>query len=132
MKKSQYIVTAILILLIFGLGYYAYALNNEAEYKQKNSYDYSFTELVNCVNNIENYLAKAMVSRDSTHSAETLTKIWSDSNLAIMCIQNIPFDEKGSGQSIKFLNQVADYSYYLSRKTINNEELTDEDFKNII
>lgn len=131
MKKSQYIVTTILILLIFGIGYYAYALNNEAEYKQKNSYDYSFTELVNCVNNIENYLAKVMVSRDSTHSAETLTKIWSDSNLSIMCIENIPFDEKGSGQSIKFLNQVADYSYYLSRKTINGEELTDEDFKNL-
>ena len=29
------------------------------------------------------------------------------------------------------MNQVSDYSYTLSRKNINNEELTDEDFENI-
>lgn len=131
MKKGQFVFTTVLVLLIFGLGYYVYALNNEADYKQKNNYDYSFTELVNCVNNIENYLAKSLVSRSSIHSSETLTKIWSDSNLAVVYIEHIPFDEKGTSQSIKFLNQVADYSYTLSRKTINNEELTDEDFKNL-
>ena len=34
-------------------------------------------------------------------------------------------------QTAKFLNQVSDYSYSLSRKNIKNEELSDEDFENL-
>ena len=34
-------------------------------------------------------------------------------------------------QTAKFLNQVSDYSYSLSRKNIKNEELTSEDFDNL-
>ena len=100
MKKSHFIVISILILLVFGLGYYAYYLNRNSDNTRKNSYDYSFSELVNCVNNVENYLAKAMISRSSTHSAETLTKIWGDANLAIVYFENIPFDDKGTNQSV--------------------------------
>lgn len=33
--------------------------------------------------------------------------------------------------SIKFLNQVSDYAYTLSRKSINGEELTNDDFENL-
>lgn len=131
MKKSQFWIVTILLLLVFGLGYYAYSLNTKSEYVSKNTYDYSFSELVNYVNNIENYLAKAMISKSTKHSAKTLTKIWSDANLAIVYIENIPFDEKGTSQSIKYLNQVSDYSYALSRKAIENIELTEEELKNL-
>ena len=131
MKKSNYIFIAILLLLVFGLGYYAYYLNTENETTEENSYDYSFSELVNYVNNIENYLAKAMISKSSVHSAETLTKIWSDSNLAIVYFENIPLVDEGTNKSIKFLNQVSDYAYTLSKKSIQGELLTDEDFENL-
>ena len=131
MKRWQSIIISALLLIIFGLGYYVYFLTNRADNIQKNSYDYSFSELVNNINNIENYLAKTLISKSARHSTDTLTKIWADSNLAIVYIENIPFDAKGSQQSIKFLNQVSDYSYTLSRKTIKGEELNDEDFENL-
>lgn len=131
MKKGQFVFTSALILLIFGLGYYSYALNEKSDNNQKNTYDYSFSELVNYVNNIENYLAKSIISKSTVHSAQTLTKIWSDSNLAIVYFENIPFDDEGTKQSIKFLNQVSDYAYTLSRKAINNEQLSDEEFNNL-
>jgi germination protein YpeB len=131
MKKSQSIIISILLLTVFGLSYYVYFLNNKADNNLRNTYDYSFSELVTNVNNIENYLAKAMISKSSTHSADTLTKIWSDSNLAIAYMKNIPFDTKGSNNSIKFLNQLSDYSYSLSRKCIKGEELNDTDFENL-
>ena len=131
MKKSQVIFVSILLLLAFGLGSYAYAISTRSDTTQKNSYNYSFSELVNYVNNIENYLAKAMISKSSKHSAKTLTKIWNEANLAVVYMENIPFDDKGTSKSIKFLNQVSDYAYTLSRKSINGEELSNDDFDNL-
>ena len=131
MKKIQYFFITCLLLLIFGLGYYAYALNEKSDNVQKNSYDYSFSELVNYVNNIENYLAKSMISKSITHNAETLSKIWRDSNLAIVYMENIPFDDTGSSKSIKFLNHVSDYTYELAKKSINGEELANQDIENL-
>ena len=98
MKKSQVIFISILLLLVFGLGSYAYAINTKSETTKKNTYNYSFSELVNYVNNIENYLAKAMISKSPKHSVQTLTKIWNEANLAIVYIENIPFNEKGTSR----------------------------------
>ena len=131
MKKSVYIIITILLLVAFGLGFYCYSLKSENSITEENKYNYSFSEVVNYVNNIENYLAKAMISKSLTHSAETLNKIWADSNLAIVYFENIPFIDEGSNKSIKFLNQVSDYAYTLSKKTIRGEELSDEDFDNL-
>ena len=131
MKKSTRFIIAVLILLVFGFGYYSYSLNSQAKTVEVNNYNYSFLELVNNVNNIENYLAKAMISSDSKHATDTLIKIWADSNLAVSYMKNIPFNSNGSDKSIKFLNQVSDYSYTLSRKTLRGEELNDDDFNNL-
>lgn len=106
-------------------------MKSDAKTYITNSYDYSFSEIVNDVNNIESYLAKAMISKSSNHAAETLTKIWNYSNMALIYFGNIPFENSGKNQTVKFLNQVSDYSYTLSRKSIQNEELNQEDFKNL-
>lgn len=131
MKKITRFFIAILLLLVFGFGYYSYFLNTQAKTNEINNYNYSFYELLNNVNNIENYLAKAMISNDSKHATDTLTKIWADSNLAVSYMKNIPFNSNGSDKTIKFLNQVSDYSYTLSRKTLSGEKLNDEDFNNL-
>ena len=131
MKKSYYIILTILLLLCFGFGFWGYSVNAENSTVEENKYNYSFSEVVNYVNNIENYLAKAMISKSSTHSSETLSKIWANSNLAIVYFENIPFVDEGTNKSIKFLNQVSDYAYTLSKKTINGEELSEEDFENL-
>lgn len=131
MKKIHCFWMIVLILLSFGLGVYAYSLKTDSNNTEKNVYDYSFSEVVNYVNNIENYLAKAMISKSSTHSAETLSKIWSDSNLAIVHFENIPFVNDGSNKAIKFLNQISDYSYTLMKKSISGKELVSDDFDNL-
>ena len=131
MKNSTRFFISVLILLVFGFGYYSYFLNSQAKTKEINDYNYSFMELVNNVNNVENYLAKTMISRDSKHSTDTLIKIWADSNLAVSFMKNIPFNSHGSDKTLKFLNQVSDYCYTLSRRTLRGEELNDEDFNNL-
>jgi len=131
MKTSTRIWISILLLFVFGFGYYAYFLNAQAKISEENQYNYSFLELVNHINNMENYLAKSMISNDSKHATDTLIKVWADSNLAVSYIKNIPFDSHGSDKAIKFLNQVSDYSYTLSRKTLRGEALSEENFQNL-
>ena len=131
MKNRTRFFISILILLVFGFGYYSYFLNSQAKTKEINDYNYSFIELVNNVNNVENYLAKALISKDTKHSSDTLTKIWADSSLAVSYLKNIPFNSSGSNKSINFLNQVSDYCYTLSRKTLKGNELTEDDFSNL-
>lgn len=131
MKNRTRFFISILILLVFGFGYYSYFLNSQAKTKETNDYNYSFSELVNNVNNVENNLAKTLISKDAKHSTDTLTKIWADSNLSVNYMKNIPFNSKGSDKTINFLNQVSDYCYTLSRKTLIGNELNDEDFSNL-
>lgn len=96
-----------------------------------NNYSEAFSNLVNYVNSVENYLAKSMISKSPEHAAETLTQIWRDSNLAIVYLSRIDLNDEGLSQTAKFLNQVSDYSYSLSRKNITGEELSKEDLDNL-
>lgn len=131
--KEKFWVLLILVLTVLTLvsGYYALKLKEQYTILANNSYNEAFSSLVNYMNNIESYLAKAVISKSSTHGAETLTEVWRDSNLALVYLSRIPLESEGLSQTAKFLNQVSDYSFSLSRKNINNEELTEEDFENI-
>ena len=131
-KNRILIISIILLVAIAGaIGYYAYDTTRKYNIMQKNNYNESFGNLVNYMNSVESLLAKSMISRSAEHSAETLTEVWRDSNLALVYLTRIPMNTEELSQTAKFLNQVSDYSYSLSRKNIKNGELTDEEFDNL-
>ena len=131
--KTRILIISIILLVMLCLatGYYAFSLREKYNITNTNDYTEAFSNLVNYVNNVENYLAKAMISKDSEHAAQTLTQIWRDSGLATVYLSRIPLQDEGLSQTAKFLNQVSDYSYSLSRKNIEGEGLTEEDFNNL-
>ena len=132
LKRRIMLISIVLLLtLCIATGYYAFKLKEKYNTKSNNDYTEAFSNLVNYVNNVESYLAKAMISKESGHAAQTLTQIWRDSNLAIVYLSRIPLKNEGLSQTAKFLNQVSDYSYSLSRKNINGEELATTDFDNL-
>ena len=110
-----------------------YTLNKEQEYRMasENTYNMSFYELVNCVDEVETYLAKASITSTAEHEAKTLNQIWNKSNLAVVYLAQIPIKTEGLSSAEKFLNQLSDYSYSLSMKAISGENLNDDDLKNI-
>lgn len=130
-NKILSIVIILLVAIAATIGYYAYDTNRNYQNLQKNKYNESFGNLVNYMNSVESLLAKAMISKSAEHSAETLTEVWRDSNLALVYLTGIPMNTEELSQTAKFLNQVSDYSYSLSRKNIKKEELSDEDFENL-
>ena len=108
-------------------------VRKEQDSKQasENSYNMAFYSLVDYVENVETYLAKSLISSTPEHGAETLTNVWREANLAQSYLARLPIESQELENTEKFLNQVSDYSYSLSRKNIYNESLSNEDLKNL-
>ena len=122
---------AVLIAIIIGLGIIMYNQNQEYVQTSENSYNSAFYQLTDYVQNVETYLAKSLISTTPEHGAETLTNLWREANLAQTYLSMLPVESQELENTEKFLNQVSDYSYSLSRKNIYNENLSDEDLKNL-
>ena len=137
MKKIQiskaYVIIAIVVFLAVIGGLISVIINNrnEAKTASQNTYNMAFYELVDYVQNVETYLAKSLISSTPEHGAETLTNVWREANLAQAYLSQLPIESQELSNTEKFLNQVSDYSYSLSRKNIYNESLSDDDLKNL-
>ena len=128
---SGIIIMIILFIALIALSVYIY--NKEKEYKMasENIYNAAFYELVNCVDEIETYLAKAMITSTAEHETKTLSHVWNKANLGTVYLAQIPLKTEGLSNTEKFLNQVSDYSYSLSMKTAGGENLSEEELKNV-
>lgn len=130
-EKLKIVLIILLVITVFATGYYAYSLREKYLISTTNNYNRAFSEAVNCINNVENFLAKTQITKTTECSAKTLTDVWNDANLAIIYLSEIPFDSEGATNTIKFLNQVSDYSYLLAQKNLRAEELNEQDFENL-
>ena len=131
--KKGHMLSVICILLIIVLVLIFFLYQKQKEYRQasENSYNMAFYELVDYVQNVETYLAKSLITSTPEHGAETLTNLWREANLAQSYLSRLPIESQELSNTEKFLNQVSDYSYSLSRKNIYDEALTEDDFNNL-
>ncbi len=132
LKKGHMLsVICVLLIIVIALGIILYKKQKEYRQASENSYNMAFYELVDYVQNVETYLAKSLISSTSEHGAETLTNVWREANLAQSYLSRLPIESQELENTEKFLNQVSDYSYTLSRKNIYNEELSQDDLNNL-
>ena len=129
--RHMYSIIIVLLAICIALGVGLYKKQTEYRQAMENSYNLAFFELVDYVQNVENYLAKSLISNSPEHGAETLTNVWREANLASSYLAQLPIETNELANTAKFLNQVSEYSYSLSRKNIYNESLSDEDLKNL-
>ena len=131
--KDRHMLSVVVVLfaIIIAMGIWIY--KKQVDYRQasENQYNMAFYELVNYVQDVETYLAKSLISSTSEHGAETLTNVWKEANLAQVYLSRLPIESVELENTAKFLNQVSDYSFSLSRKNIKNEKLTQEDLDNL-
>ncbi|MCI8411557.1 MAG: germination protein YpeB [Clostridia bacterium] len=131
--KKGYMIGAIVILIMVAIVMGVMLYRNQRQYRQasENNYNMAFFELVDYVQNVETYLAKSLISSTPEHGAETLTHLWREANLAQSYLSRLPIESQELENTEKFLNQVSDYSYTLSRKNIYNEKLSQEELANL-
>lgn len=130
-NKKLIAIIVVLVISLIWLGVYAYKQKTVQAQTLENQYNMAFYEVVDYVQNVETYLAKALISTTPEHGAQTLTQVWKQANLASAYLSQLPVSTNELSQTVKFLNQVSDYSFTLSRKNIYNEGLSEEDFKNL-
>lgn len=131
--KKNYIfgIIALLILAVAILLALFVSQKSTHAVSMQNQYNLAFFELIDYLENVEIYLAKAMVSSSAESGAENLTQVWREANLAQVYLAQLPISSNELSSTAKFLNQVSEYSYSLSRKNIYNEDLTQEDLNNL-
>ena len=131
--KDRHMLSIIVVLfsIIVVLGIYIY--KKQVEYRQasENSYNMAFYEVVDYIQNVEVYLAKALISNSPESGAESLTNVWREANLALSYLTQLPINSHELENTSKFLNQVSDYSYSLYTKNVRDEELSEEDMNNL-
>ena len=130
-NKIWILLSVILLIVIAILGYNLYEQKNKYATITENDYNKAFYELVDYVQNVKTYLAKTMVSKTAEHGAEMLTHVWRESNLAQSYLGMLPIESQELENTEKFLNQISEFSYSLSRKTIEGNELSDDDMSKI-
>ncbi len=134
-RRTKIIILWISIVILIGicafLGYKLYEKNTKSRLVSENLYNQALYEMADYLENVDNYLAKSVISTSSKHGAETLTSLWREANLAQTYLSMLPIESQELEKTQKFLNQVSDYSYSLSRKNINGERLNEEDLKNL-
>jgi len=130
---KKYIWTICIILLVIAIcaSAMAYKLNKDYKTASNNTYNLAFYELVDHMSDVENYLAKSLVTNEADYSTETLTYVWRSANLAEVYLSQIPISNEGLSNTQKFLNQASEYTYSLSRKGIADKDITKDELNKL-
>ncbi len=116
------------------LAAYAIIGNNQSRaYKARleANYEQSLTELSECLDSIETNLTKSAYATTPTMMASLSEDLYSECSTAKDAISQLPIDQMNLSGTYKFLSQASDYASYLSDKTQNGTEISEEEFDNL-
>jgi len=130
-EKRLYVFLIILIITLIVVIALMFKEKKSYRLAIENNYNMAFFQLIDNMQDVEVNLAKAVISNSPEIGTENLTYIWKEANLAQTYLSMLPINSEEIEKTAKFLNQVSDYSYSLTRKTINNEALSQEDLDNL-
>ncbi len=91
----------------------------------------SFYELVGYVDAMDVNLSKLVVSNDDENRQKLLGEVRVQSSLATESISSMSLKEEDKYYTTKFINQIGDFSKYLSEKLIDGEKLSSDDISTL-
>ena len=94
-------------------------------------YRQNFSELIDYNQNIETNLSKTFVSKDKKEQQKLLIKVSEDSLLAEECLQRLPIAEQNKYHTARLINQIGDYSKYLTNKLIDGQTVSQEEWQTL-
>ncbi len=128
------VVTAVVIfslVILSAVGIYQFKRANDLEIAINNQYAHSFYEVADYVDDVDLLLKKLMLTDSARQMSVLSSDLYMKTAGAKANLAQIPNDEINLADTSKFLSQVSDYASYLSRKTIQNESVTDEEYSNL-
>ncbi len=129
--KHVYIVlTAALVLLGAAL---VYQISSASDYRiyAENQYNRSLYELADSIENIDTELAKALLVTDPRQMMEIANEIGKKASFAQSSLGQLPLTDINLENTSNFLAQVSDYTYYITKKVVDDQEVTKEEREQI-
>lgn len=106
-------------------------MRNGGESMLSGVYQQAFYDLAGYVDNIDVNLSKLSVTNDKEQSQKILNEVSVQANLAETNLATLPLSDESRSGTVKFINQMGDFSKYLSNKLIDGGSISEED-KNLI
>ena len=95
------------------------------------SYQKSFYDTVEQVDNIDLNLSKALATSDKGALQKYLVDTAINSELAENDLQQLPLHDESKFYTTKLVNQIGDFAKYLNNKIISGEKLTAQDYQGL-
>lgn len=135
-KKVKTIIVVISVVAILAVAGLATALgivenNRKTTQGRLNSlYEKSYYETMDSMSDIEMRLAKITVLSGSSLKQQLLNDVWRECDIAASNLSQLGTESEELTSIIKFLNQLGDYSYFLSVR-LKSDSLTQKENENI-
>ncbi len=132
-KRFQRISVILMVALIL-TGFFAYNTYHEKTQYQtflQNSYQRAFREMITNVESLKILLDKAEITASAANSNFLMTQVWQQSSSAADNLGRLPISHAALNRTEKFLNQVADFCYSISRQNAANKVMSDEQLDKI-
>lgn len=132
-KSKTRTFVAVIIALLITIGVLAFgwiaSRNTATAYagQLESTYQKSFSELVDNINNVEVNLSKAILSQDNVKKQQLYQKINQQCTLCASNLSNLPINHQSIVETTKFVNQLGGFSYYLTQKLDNGQTLSSAD-----
>ncbi|MBE7043154.1 MAG: germination protein YpeB [Ruminococcaceae bacterium] len=126
-RNYGYAIFSVLIVLVASFGIYQYTCAKQYQRMVNNQYHRSFSDLLDYVGNIELELKKGKAVTDSSQMSALSADIWKKAAFAQENLGQLPISDLELENTAKFLSQVGDYTYSLSKKMMDGESITLEE-----
>ncbi len=135
-KKAKTTVIVLIVIMLAGFAALSVPLGIYVSRYSKGSdridsiYEKSYHETVTALGNAETKLSKLNVIQGKTVRRELLMDVWKECDIAVTNLTFLGTDSEDMEKTIKFINQLGDYSYYLCNK-LTVSEINAEEKQNV-
>lgn len=134
-KRSSLRLISFAAAIIVALGAYGYVSAKRADIYRtqvKAGYMRALGDLSSYMNAISANLEKGSYAGTPAQLSAISSRIWRDSSAAKSSFTSLSMQNSDLDDAYRFLSQAGDYAMSLSRRTANGEELTQEDWDNLL
>lgn len=130
-RNIPIILLAIAVVITGAWGYWQYRDKNRYYTFLDNQFQRMFYDTIGNVETISTDISKLLVSSQEKENIVLYSNILMNAYNAQGNLAQLPIKHREISKVEKFLNQLGDYTFALSRKNLNGEELNDKDIENL-
>lgn len=123
---------AAVVMVLAGYAIMNMNMANNYKVQLENSYQQSLNELSESLDSIETNLTKSVYSNSDQMLYEISRDLFAECDEAKNALSRLPVGQMNLSSTYKFISQAGDYATYIAQKVANNEDITDDEHKNLM